>query len=214
MKNFTNFAIYVYNYIMKNVMKRSLIVVMILVCATFVNPCYGQERRSVVEGDPLVVDTMSYCVGAAFAATLRSGDSKIFDFNVSELNKGIKEGLNDAEHPQFAECYNLLDTFFSKTIVERKNEFDKSHAENSLSRFEPFRDDEERNHISYNYGIFMGVNMKKMLDNDCDTIHAYWLCKAFEDTYYYAPMFSQKEMLEYLKGYLAKASVAEVKINQ
>jgi hypothetical protein len=182
-------------------MKKSLMVLALMVCAAFTTPCYGESRESVVEGNPRVMDTLSYSVGAAFATAIKTDTAFVaFDYDVVQFNEGLKEYLINNAKLSYDEASKMLDKFFSKQLAK----YNKKRAEDPTSEEKLFEDDEERNKISYAFGLYWGEEVNKSLVKGKDIIHYYWLCRAFEDVYNGKVALPIGKMILFLKGYQAK----------
>ena len=188
-------------------MKKILIVLALIVCAAFTTPCYGEVRETVVEGNTRVMDTLSYSVGVAFATTIKTDASLAgFDYDLSQFNDGMKAYLTNDAKLSYAEASSMLEKFFSKQLAK----YNKKRAENPDTEEKLFDSDEERNQLSYAFGLYWGEEVKKSMVVGKDVIHYYWLCRAFEDVYNGKTALPIGKMIAFLKGYQAKNAETKV----
>ena len=181
-------------------------VLVLIVCAAFTTPCYGESRESVIEGNTRVMDTLSYSVGVAFATSIKSDSTLVaFDYDLSQFNEGVKGYLTNNAKLSYDEVSSMLDKFFSKQLAK----YNQKRAEDPATEEKLFDNDEDRNQISYAFGLYWGAEIKKSLVEGKDVIHYYWLCRAFEDVYNGKVALPIGYMVTFLKGYQAKN--AEIK---
>lgn len=209
-------------------MKKIVMALALLACAAFVTPCYGENGKRVVEGDSKAMDTLSYCVGAAHAATMKADAALApFALNIAELNKGLEDYLTGKAKLSYEEIAAKLEKFFTQTVAERRVEFEKpqvevaaapaegevkpAEAETKEVVFKVFKSDSERDEVSYMLGIFLGEEIRKPLYQGRETIHCYWLCKGFEDVYADATALNMHQMMEFMVAYKAKIEAQTTK---
>ena len=209
MTNFANFVTIIkcrIQMLKTGVMKKSLMVLVLSLSALFTTPCYGEVRERVVDGDHREIDTLSYCVGAAYAVTIKADSTLVaFDYDISQFNDGVMEHLTSQAELTYDEAASKLEPFLTQRLVEYR----KRLAEEPSAEVKLFESDEERNQLSYAFGVYWGEQVLKPLSVGDEVIHYYWLCKAFEDVYNGKIIVPIDTMISFLKSRMPKVAASE-----
>lgn len=191
--------------------KSKLMILSAIICTMFIAPCYGENGGKILEGDPKSMDTLSYSLGVAYAATIKA-DSVIgvFDLNAAKLNEGIRGVLTDSVKMSSAECHRVLDSLSAKIKLRiAESAANSADASAATAQVKPYDNDEERDNFSYVLGNCFAIEFKKVAIRDAETIHYYWVCKAFEDVYAGTLALSGEQMLAFLKKHTTKVPDVE-----
>ncbi len=185
---------------------KKILMLVVLACATFATPCYGGEKK-IIEGDPKVVDTLSYCLGATMALEIKNDVTmSLFDFDIESFNKGLTEVLLDRPSISHDSAIRTLEHFFSETAAARLVEHAAVYAMDNTAVFKPFINSTERNKVSHALGVMMAGEIKKPIEEESYTVQCYWLCRGIEECYTQKLSISLAAMASFIERMDAKSS--------
>lgn len=212
-------------------MKKNLFTAAIAACVVFVASACGSGtgktspiREDITEGDPSVMDTLSYALGSNIGYGVKYQFADI-PFDIKEITKGIKEAAfsESAESLQknHEKAIESLQTYFMKDAPERRGKiYEKRRIEDSIRLAsgdstivqhmadpDMFASEQERTDISYAFGFDIGTN----LTNTPVPIQIDWLTKGFTEVHDGNGQLNEEEVNAYLQHYFMVVIPAENK---
>ncbi|MDO4758896.1 MAG: FKBP-type peptidyl-prolyl cis-trans isomerase N-terminal domain-containing protein [Rikenellaceae bacterium] len=179
-------------------------------CAAMLVSCCGNETK-VTMGDESKLDTLSYAIGANIGQGVSYQMSDI-PFNLEKVTEGIKEGAFDKASITHEEAIETLRNYFMTTRNERAREIAAKRKEADSIRLAQgdstvveypkadeamFATEEERNEISYAFGMDIGTNLAA---NNLP-IQVYWVGQALTDSFNKSSKMNEMEVNGYLQHY-------------
>ncbi len=174
----------------------------VLACAALTVSCSGDKK--VTKGNPKKLDTLSYCIGAEIGMNIKQ-QLAFLDVNFAEVKKGVKGGLTDKADLTSDEISEMLQTFFSETLSERRAEFEDKFAQDSTLVFKPFASEAECEEISYALGADMGTNLRE----SGFPLQWYWVLEAFQSAQDDDLKLTFEEMQQFAQHYFTVTVPAE-----
>lgn len=191
-------------------MKRTIMSVAVAVCSVIVLASCGGNGL-ITKGNSSKLDTLSYALGANIGYGMSYEMSDIpFDF------KAIANGINDAalEKADLTQekAIELLRSYFMETRGQRAAAIAERNAKEDSIRLasgdttkvarvaadpEMFESEEERENLSYAFGIDIGTNVK----NSNLPVQLYWLNKGISDIHDKNAQMSEEEINGFLQNY-------------
>ena len=184
-------------------MKKTFMAVVALACAAIVCSC-GSKNVKVTEGNHGTLDSLSYCLGANIGGGIKQQLGDI-PFNIEVVKKGIKEGLTEKSKQSHDEAVDILRTFFSQTLGERRAAHQEALLADSTAVYKVFETEEECDELSYAFGNDIGNNVRR----SNFTIQYYWLLKGFQDAQEGSTELSQEDVMGFLQHYFMVTRPAE-----
>ncbi len=185
-------------------MKKTFMAVAALVCAALAISCGSGKGVKVVKGNTATLDSLSYCLGANIGGGVKHQLGDI-PFDIEVVKGGIKDGLTDKAKQSHDESLNLLRTFFSQTLGERRAAHQEAIKADSTVVFQVFETAEECEEMSYAFGNDIGNNVR----SGKFPIQYYWLLKGFQDAFEDSTEISQENIMSYLQHYFMITRPAE-----
>ena len=176
-------------------MKKTFMAIVALACAALVCSC-GSKGTKIVEGDLKNLDSLSYCLGANIGGGIKQQLGDI-PFNIEVVKEGMKGGLTEKAKQSHEEAVDLLRTFFSQTLGERRAAHQQAVQADSTAVFNVFETAEECDELSYAFGNDIGNNVRK----SNFPIQYHWLLKGFRDAYEGSTEISPDQVMAYLQRY-------------
>ena len=175
-------------------MKKTFLAMAVL-CAALVCSC-GNKGTKVIEGDHAKLDSLSYCLGANIGTGVNQQLGDI-PFDTAVVKDGMKDGLTGKSKQTHDESIELLRTFFSQTLGERRAAHQEAFLADTTAVFKVFETPEECADLSYAFGNDIGHNVLKANFD----IQYYWLTKGFQDAFDGSTEISKEEVMNYLQHY-------------
>ena len=179
----------------KEIMKKTFMAIVALACAALVCSC-GSKGVKITEGNHATLDSLSYCLGANIGGGIKQQLGDI-PFDIEVVKEGMKGGLTDKSKLSHDEAVELLRTFFSQTLNERRSAFDEVAKADTTAVFQVFETAEECEELSYAFGTDIGTNVRK----SNFPIQYYWLLKGFQDAYEGSTELTQEAVMSFLQHY-------------
>ena len=176
-------------------MKKTFLAIVALACAALVCSC-GSKGVKITEGNHATLDSLSYCLGANIGGGIKQQLGDI-PFDIEVVKEGMKGGLTDKSKLSHDEAVELLRTFFSQTLNERRSAFDEVAKADTTAVFQVFETAEECEELSYAFGTDIGTNVRK----SNFPIQYYWLFKGFQDAYEGSTELTQVAVMSFLQHY-------------
>ena len=173
-------------------MKKTFLAVVALACAALVCSC-GSKNVKVTEGNKGTLDSLSYCLGANIGTGIKQQLGEI-EFDIEFVKKGMKDGLTEKAKQSHEEAVDILRTFFSQTLGERRE-----------AKQDVFQTVEECEEVSYAFGNDIGCNVL----SSGIPMQYHWLLKGFQDAYEGSTELSQEAVMGYLQHYFMITRPAE-----
>ena len=184
-------------------MKKTFMAIVALACAALVCSC-GSKGTKIVEGDLNNLDSLSYCLGANIGGGIKQQLGDI-PFNIEVVKEGMKGGLTEKAKQSHDEAVELLRTFFSQTLGERRAAHQQAVQADSTAVFNVFETAEECDELSYAFGNDIGNNVRK----SNFPIQYYWLLKGFQDAQEGSTELTQDDIMGFLQHYFMITRPAE-----
>ncbi len=186
-------------------MRKTFMAIAALACAALVVSCGNSKGVKIVEGDTATLDSLSYCLGANIGNSIRMQLSDV-PFDIESVKSGLKGGLTNKSKQAHEESIELLRTFFSQTLPERRAAQQESLLADSTATFNFFTNAEECEEISYAFGNDIGTNVAKSQF----PIQYYWTLKGLEDAYQGSTEISEQDIMMFLQNYFMVVRPAEI----
>ena len=155
---------------------KKMMMLAVLACTAFTFACASKNEK-ITEGNPNKLDTLSYCIGADLGMGYKYQFGQV-GFNVEEVKGGIKDGLLQKSDVEPADALSQIQEFFSKTMAERRSDFEQLYAKDTTAVFNAFASEAETKEISYALGVCTGDNLRQSPNFK---LQYYWVFKAFDD---------------------------------
>ena len=197
---------------MINTMKKILSAVAVAVCAVaVVCSCSNSGSSLVSKGSKSKTDTVSYALGSNIGYGVKYEFSDV-PFDYKAIAKGMEDGAFEKGSKTHDEALEILRDYFmikrgarSAAIIEKRRQADSLRlADGDSTKVtypaadpEMFESEEERNEISYAFGIDIGNNVR----NSGIELQTYWLGKGFLDVQQGTGEMSESEVNSYLQNY-------------
>ncbi len=165
----------------------------------------------VTKGNSSEMDTLSYALGANIGHGMKAEMSDIpFDFKA--IAKGLNEAALDKSNLTQDDAINLLREYFMNTRNERAQAIAERNAKEDSIRLasgdstqvfrvaadpEMFASEEEREELSYAFGVDIGTNVK----NSGLPVQLYWLNNGIMDVHTGNAKVSEDQINEFLQNY-------------
>ena len=188
-------------------MKKILKSVLTLACFAMLFSCQGKKER-ITAGDPEVMDSLSYCLGANIGFGLKQQFTQQFgeiNFNVEAVKSGLAEGITQKSTQNHEEAVEILREYFGQTLAERLAAHQQVDGVETTVDFEAFVNDEECNKISYALGNDIGNNLSKSKIR----IQYLWLGNGFAEAWNGTAQMEQTEVMQFLQHYFMVVVPAE-----
>ena len=188
-------------------MKKILKSVLTLACFAMLFSCQGKKER-ITAGDPNVMDSLSYCLGANIGFGLKQqftqqfGDLKL---NAESVKSGLAEGMAQKSAQNHEEAIEILREFFSQTLAERHAAQQQSASAETGEAIDLFANEEECNKISYALGNDIGNNLRKSKMH----LQYIWLGNGFAEAWNGTAQMEQTEVMQFLQHYFMVVVPAE-----
>ena len=176
-------------------MKKTFMAVVALACAALVCSC-GSKGTKITEGNKGEMDSLSYCLGANIGGGIKQQLGDI-PFNIEVVKKGMQDGLTEKAKQTHDEAVEVLRTFFSQTLGERRQAYEEAYKADTTAVFNVFDTAEECDEVSYAFGNDIGNNVR----SSNFAIKYYWLLKGFQDAHEGATELSQEAIMSFLQHY-------------
>lgn len=163
------------------------------------------------KGNPSELDTLSYALGANIGYGMKYEMSDIpFDFKA--IANGINEAALDKADLTQEEAIDLLREYFMNSRGERAQAVAEKYAREDSIRLasgdttkvarvaadpDMFASEEEREQISYAFGVDVGTNVK----NSGIPIQLYWLCEGIVNINEGNAKLNEDQINEFLQNY-------------
>ena len=174
-----------------------------VVAAAMMISC-GSKGSQIVEGNKGQLDSLSYCLGANIGTGIKSQLGDI-PFELEVVKKGMVGGLTDKAKQTHEASVDVLRTFFSQTLGERRAAHQQAFQADTTAVFQVFETAEETEEVSYAFGNDIGCNVRK----SNFPIQYYWFLKGFQDAYEGSTEFTEDEIMGFLQHYFMIVRPAE-----
>ena len=177
--------------------------VVALACAALVCSC-GSKGTKITEGNHGEMDSLSYCLGANIGTGIKQQLGDI-PFDIEVVKKGMQGGLTEKAKQSHDDAVEILRTFFSQTLGERRQAYEEAYKADTTLVFNVFDTIEECEEVSYAFGNDIGNNVR----NGGFPIQYYWLLKGFQDAHEGVTELSQEAIMGFLQHYFMITRPAE-----
>ena len=184
-------------------MKKTFMAIVALACAALVCSCGGKSIK-IKEGNKGTIDSLSYCLGANIGSGIKQQLGDI-PFDMEVVKGAMKAGLTDKSKQSHDESIEVLRTFFSQTLNDRRDAHKEALLQDSTAVLKIFDTAEECEEISYAFGNDIGNNVR----NSNFPIQYYWLLKGFQDAFEGSTEISQEAVMAFLQHYFMITRPAE-----
>ncbi len=206
-------------------MKKVVISALVAGAAVMVSCSGGQQQGMISSGDKSTLDSLSYALGANVGYSITAQMSDIpFDFDA--VANGLEDAAFEKNTLSGEEAIEVLRTYFVETrpgraaIVEQKRAEADSLAiakgatpeeiaaarEGLKADADMFESEDQREEISYAFGIDLGTNIKS---SDIP-VQTYWINEALADVNNETPKFTEQVAMDYLQNYFTVVRPAEM----
>lgn len=171
-------------------MKKNLFAVAMAVCIAAV-ACSCGSKGLVTKGSSSTMDSVSYALGANIGYGVKYEFNDI-PFDLKAITKGMEQGAFEKASKTHEEAIDVLRDYFmgkrgvrAAAVAEKRAQADSlrlasgdsTKVEHLAADPDMFETEEERNEVSYSFGVDIGNNVK----NSDIAIQTYWLTKGFTD---------------------------------
>ncbi len=191
-------------------MKKTVMSVAVALCSVILLASCGGNGL-ITKGNTSKLDTLSYALGANIGYGMSYEMSDIpFDFKA--IADGIDQAALEKAKMTQEEAIELLREYFMNSRNERATAIAERNAKEDSIRLasgdstvvtrvaadpEMFESEEERENISFAFGVDIGTNVK----NSGLPIQLYWLNKGISDVHDNSTKLSEDEINGYLQNY-------------
>ncbi|MFI3277574.1 MAG: FKBP-type peptidyl-prolyl cis-trans isomerase [Rikenellaceae bacterium] len=195
-------------------MKRTLLAA-VVAGAMMVTSC-SNNQKTITEGSASKLDSLSYSLGAnvAFSLAAQMGD---IPFNYDQIAKGISAAAFEKNEMTQEAAIEILQDYFANKRPERSKEVEKKRQDIDNAQYEAgadtasvlaaraalkadaamFESEEERDNVSYAFGIDLGTNIKSA---DIP-LQIYWINASMSDVANEQSKLSLEAVNAYLNNY-------------
>lgn len=200
-------------------MKKILFSAAIAVCIAAVASSCG-SKGLVTKGSTSKMDSVSYALGSNIGYGVKYEFSDI-PFDTKAIAKGIDEGAFEKSSLSHEESIDLLRQFFmtkrgqrAQAIAEKRAQADSlrlaagdsTKVDYPAADPDMFESEEERNEISYAFGVDVGNNVR----NSNIPIQTYWLTQGFIESQEGNCKMSEEEVNALLQNYFMVVRPAQL----
>ena len=191
-------------------MKKMIMSIAAAVCAVIMMVSCGGNGL-ITKGNTSEMDTLSYALGSNIGFGMKYEMSDI-PFNFKTIAKGLNEAAMEKSNLSQEDAINLLREYFMNTRSERAAAIAERNAKEDSIRLasgdstqvfrvpadpEMFASEEEREDLSYAFGVDIGHNVK----NSGLPVQLYWLNKGMIDIHEGNAKISEDQINEFLQNY-------------
>ena len=128
-------------------MKKTFMMIAAVAAAALMISC-GSKGSKIVEGNKGELDSLSYCLGANIGRGIKSQLSDI-PFEIEVVKNGMVGGLTEKSKQTHEASVDVLRTFFSQTLGERRAAHQQAFEADTTAVFQVFETPEESEEVSY-----------------------------------------------------------------
>lgn len=184
-------------------MKKTFMMIAAVAAAALMISC-GSKGSKIVEGNKGELDSLSYCLGANIGRGIKSQLSDI-PFEIEVVKNGMVGGLTEKSKQTHEASVDVLRTFFSQTLGERRAAHQQAFEADTTAVFQVFETPEESEEVSYAFGNDIGCNVRK----SNFAIEYFWFLKGFQDAYEDSTELSEEQVMSFLQNYFMVVRPAE-----
>ncbi|MFI3258512.1 MAG: FKBP-type peptidyl-prolyl cis-trans isomerase N-terminal domain-containing protein [Rikenellaceae bacterium] len=206
---------------------KKIVISGVVALAVALGACTSSQQSSLVsEGNPSVLDSLSYALGAnvGFAITQQIPDVP-FDYDL--FANGISDAIYGKNTITTDEMSQTLQTYFNETrmqraevVEQRRDEADALAIKNGADEAtvaanraamkadaDMFESEAQRSEVSYAFGVSVGLSFESL---DVP-VQVYWVRTAFKDAQSGNADMNDQESLAFLQNYFTVVRPAELK---